>query len=78
MFIEVIYFWVGLYCTLTNKLDIISSKNPITLVNEEVCAFCCVNISSNLLILNIKTNFEHVKSSAVCGILRQILIDIRN
>lgn len=53
MFIEVIYFWVGLYYTLTNKFDIISSKNPITLVNEEVCAFCCANISSNLLILNV-------------------------
>lgn len=53
IFIEVIYFWVGLNCTLTNKFDLISSKNPITLVNEEACAYCCANITSNLLILNI-------------------------
>lgn len=73
MLIEVIYFRIGLYYTLTDKFNVIFSKNTITFVNYEVCAFCCVNMPPHVVTLNISK-----MSYSVWYFETDTLIDIRN
>lgn len=63
----------SVFYTLTNKFNVIFSKNPITLVYDEVSAFCCVNMPPNLVTLNISK-----MSYSVWYFETDILIDIRN
>lgn len=73
MFIEVIYFRICPYYTMTNKFCVFFSKNPVTLVNGEGSAFCCVNMPPNLVASNISN-----MSFSVWYFEMDMLVDIGN